>query len=61
MAARGWAAGPADEPDMGQMERQVKSVGAILFTCRIWKQASSNGQSRNFCLVELPFFRYHLS
>ena len=27
MAARGWAAGPADEPDMGQMERQVKSVG----------------------------------
>ena len=36
---------------------QVKSVGAVLPTCGIWKQTSSNVQSRNFCLGKLPFFQ----
>ena len=57
---RGWATCPADEPDLGQMESQVKSAGAVLPTCGIWKQTSSNVQAKNFCLGKLPFFRQRL-
>lgn len=35
--ARGWVAGPAEEPDVGQVGRQVKSLGTVLCTCRFWK------------------------
>lgn len=34
VVARDWAASPADEPDVEQTERQVKSMGTILSTCK---------------------------
>lgn len=39
--AGAWVAGPADGPDLGQMERQVKSPGTVPSTCSFWKRAFS--------------------
>lgn len=41
VAAGGWLAGPAAEPDVGQMERQVKSLGTVLSPCSFWERAFS--------------------
>ena len=60
-AARAWTAHPPDGTDVGQVERQVKSMGTILSTCRIWKEASCNGQRRTLFVGELSSLRQRLS